>query len=168
VAYTTGGPDPMTQYDDGSPAIRPREQFEAVLGRMPEIGALVPGLPEHLRRFPSSRLAAAEDFLYWSKEKFGLEPFISVTHITIACPSPATCVMTTRDVYSSRYLDASVALAIAHSVGPQAFDLVYDNRSRANALKGALASLRRSMAERRARRGLEESLIAIKKQLEKS
>ena len=52
--------------------------------------------------------------------------------------------MATRDVYSSRYLDASVALAIATDAGgPDAFDLVYDNRSRANALKG---SLRRAAA----------------------
>ena len=83
------------------------------------------------------------------------------------CLPAATCVMTTRDVYSSRYLDASVALVIAIGAGPDAFDLVYDNRSRADALKGSFGGLRRSLTERRARRGLEESLNAIKKQLEK-
>jgi hypothetical protein len=79
-----------------------------------------------------------------------------------------TCVMTTRDVYSSRYLDASVALAIATDAGASdAFVLVYDNRSRANALKGRFAFLRRSLTERRARGGLEDSLSAIKLSLEK-
>jgi len=112
-------------------------------------------------------LPQAEDFLYWSKEKFGIGPFISVTHVTIVCPSAATCLMTTRDVYSTRYLDASVALAIATDAGADGFDLVYDNRSRADALKGAFAFVRRSIAERRARGGLEDSLNAIKTQLEK-
>jgi len=75
--------------------------------------------------------------------------------------------MTTRDVYSSRYLDASVALAIATDAGgPDAFDLIYDNRSRANALKGGLAGLRRMVAERRTRGALEDSLKTIKKLLE--
>ena len=75
--------------------------------------------------------------------------------------------MTTKDVYSSRYLDASVALAIATDAdGPAAFDLVYDNRSRASALKGTFAGLRRALTERRARGGLEESLKTIKQQLE--
>jgi hypothetical protein len=76
--------------------------------------------------------------------------------------------MTTKDVYSSRYLDASIAFAIATDAGdvPDAFDLIYENRSRANALKGALGGLRRSLTERRARGGLEESLKAIKTQLE--
>jgi hypothetical protein len=158
--------DRMTQYDDGPKPIRPRVELEGILAAMPEIGALMPGLPDHLLRFSAARLPDAEDFLYWSKEKFGVAPFITVTHVTIVCRSTAICLMTTRDVYSSRYLDASVALAIATDVGPDAFDLVYDNRSRANALKGGLSVLRRSLTERRARGALEDSLKTIKKRLE--
>jgi hypothetical protein len=160
------GTERMTQYDDGSKPIRPGDELEGILAAMPEIGVLMPGLPDHLRRFPSARLPDAEDFLYWSKEKFGIAPFITVTHVTIVCRSTATCLMTTRDVYSSRYLDASVALAIAADSGPDTFDLVYDNRSRASALKGGLAAVRRMVTERRARGALEENLKTIKKLLE--
>jgi hypothetical protein len=168
AAYMSGGVDRMTQYDDGQKPVRPHDELEGILANMPEIAALMPGLPDHLRHFPSSRLPDAEDFLYWSKEKFGIAPFITVTHVTIVCRSAATCLMTTRDVYSSRYLDASVALAIATDAGdaPGAFDLTYANRSRANALKGSLGGLRRSLAERRARGELEESLKTIRIQLE--
>jgi hypothetical protein len=167
TAYMSGA-DHMPQYDDGPRPIRARDEFEGILSGMPELASLLPGLPDHLRHFPAARLSNAEDFLYWSKEKFGVAPFITVTHVTIACRSAATCLMTTRDVYSSRYLDASVALAIATDAGaPDAFALVYDNRSRANALKGRFAGLRRSLTERRARGGLENSLNAIKMSLEK-
>ena len=170
AAYMSGGRNRMLQFDDGPKAIRPHDELEGVLANMPELAALVPGLPDHLLHFPQSRLPDAEDFLYWSKEKFGQEPFITVTHVTIVCrPAAVTCVMTTRDVYSSRYLDASVALAIATDVqgDPGAFDLIYENRSRANALKGTLSGLRRSLTERRARGGLEDSLKSIKLRLEK-
>jgi hypothetical protein len=166
VSAYLSGTERMTQYDDGSKPIRPGDELEGILAAMPEIGVLLPGLPDHLRRFPSARLRDAEDFLYWSKEKFGIAPFITVTHVTIVCRSAATCLMTTRDVYSSRYLDASVALAIAADSGPETFDLVYDNRSRASALKGGLAAVRRMVTERRARGALEESLNTIKKLLE--
>jgi hypothetical protein len=165
-AYVAGTADPMPEYNDGPKPIRPRPELEAILAAMPEIGALVPALPDHLRSMRAP-LEGAEDFLYWSKEKFGIGPFITVTHVTIVCPSAATCVMATRDVYSSRFLDASVALAIATDAGPKAFDLVYDNRSRANALKGAFGALRRSLAERRSRGGLEDSLNRLKNMLEK-
>jgi len=166
TAYVTGTPGRFQQYDDGDSPIRPLEEFAAVLDHMPAIGALVAGLPDHLARFPEARVAGADDFLYWSKEKFGVEPFISVTHVTIACPSPRICVMTTKDVYSSRYIDASLALAIA-SDGGEFFDLVYANRSRVHALKGGLSGLRRSFVERRARTALDDSLKTIKFRLEK-
>jgi hypothetical protein len=156
TAYLAGA-DRATQYDDGEKPIRPYAEYEGIVAGMPELGALMP-----------SSSAAEEEFLYWSKEKFGVAPFVTVTQVRMACRSAATCLMTTRDVYSSRYLDASVALAIATDAGtPDAFYLVYDNRSRANALKGALGGLRRSLAERRARGGLEESLKSIKMLLEK-
>jgi hypothetical protein len=156
VTAHLSGVDPRTQFDDGPKPIRPHDELDGIRANMPEIAALMPADGE------------AEEFLYWSKEKFGLAPFITVTHVAIACRSAATCVMTTRDVYSSRYLDASLALAIATDAGtPNAFYLVYDNRSRANALKGGFGFLRRSLAERRARGGLEESLETIKMLLEK-
>jgi hypothetical protein len=166
TAYISGG-DHMPEYDDGPRPIRARDEFEGILSEMPELGALLPGLPDHLRRFPSARLTNAEDFLYWSKERFGVAPFITVTHVTTVCRSAVTCVMATRDVYSSRYLDASVALAIATDAGTDGFDLIYDNRSRANALKGRFGGLRRALTERRARSGLESSLNAIKTSLER-
>lgn len=166
-AYMTGA-DRLAQYDDGPQPIRPRDEFENILAGMPEIAALMPELPDHLRHFPAARLPAAEDFLYWSKEKFGIAPFISVTHVTIICRSTSTCLMTTRDVYASRYLDASIALAIATDAGSgDAFDLVYDNRSRANALKGRFSGLRRALTERRARGALGDSLKAIRQRLER-
>jgi len=167
-AYVSGQPGRMEQYDDGSRPIRPVDEFAAVLKNAPSIGALITGLPDHLLHFPSSRLPEAEDFLYWSKETFASQPFITVTHVTILCPSAETCVMTTKDVYSSRYLDASLALTIASDAvnTPGSFYLLYGNRSRANALKGVFSSLRRSVVQRRARASLEQSLTAIKLLLE--
>jgi hypothetical protein len=169
TAYVAGSAGRFEQYDDGTRPIRPLDEFDGVLANSPSLAALMPGLPEHLKNFPSSRLSDADDFLYWSKEKFGYAPFISVTHVTIVCPSAATCVMTTKDVYSSRYIDASLAIAIATDTleTPEAFYLVYGNRSRANALKGGFSGLRRVLVERRARGSLEQNLRHLKIELEK-
>jgi hypothetical protein len=169
TAYVAGSAGRFEQYDDGTRPIRPLDEFDGVLTNSPSLAALVPGLPDHLKNFPSSRLSEADDFLYWSKEKFGYAPFISVTHVTIVCPSAATCVMTTKDVYSSRYIDASLAIAIATDTleTPEAFYLVYGNRSRANALKGRFSGLRRALVERRARGSLEQNLGHLKIDLEK-
>jgi hypothetical protein len=167
-AYWSGAPGRITSYDDGSQPIRPANDSAALLKNAPTIGALFPSLAEHLARFPSQRMDGEEDFLYWSKEKFGIAPFITVTHVTIACRSERSCMVASKDVYSSRYIDASLALTIASGdlLDKQALYLVYSNRSRANALKGHFSGLRRAIAERRARSGLEETLKSLKRRLE--
>jgi hypothetical protein len=169
IAYVNGSPGRFEQYDDGSRPIRPLDEFDGVLRSSPALAALVPGLPDHLKNFPASRLPDADDFLYWSKEKVSMSTFITVTHVTIVCPSTATCVMTTKDVYSSRFIDASLAISIATDSleTPSAFYLVYGNRSRANALKGGFSSLKRAIVERRARGSLEEHLRTLKLQMER-
>jgi hypothetical protein len=168
-AYLDGGAGRITEYDDGEAPIRPNDQFAAILASAPELGKLAPGIAAHLLDPTNKRLPGAEDVVYWSKEKFGFASFITVTHVCITCPSAALCVIASRDVYSSRYIDASLSVAIAADVPgvADAFDLVYANRSRANALKGAFASLRRSIAERRARSGLEETLKRLRVSLER-
>jgi hypothetical protein len=167
-AYTSGGPGRITEYDDDRPAIMPVEAFHALLKSSPYVDAALPGLGAHVSSYPADPLPGAEDFLYWSKEKFGFAPFISVTHVTLAANGPHEFVATTRDVYSSRYFDASLALVVASdSVGdPHSFYLFYVNRSRASALRGAFSRIRRSIVERRARGSLEDNLREVKHRLE--
>jgi hypothetical protein len=168
--YLTGGSTRFLSYDDGHRPIRPEEEFEGVLRDTPSAAALLPALPDHLRNPAANALPGAEDLLYWSKENFGsAPPFITVTHVAIVCPSAPTCVIASRDVYSSRYLDASLALTVATDGRASANTtyVVYVNRSRANALKGMFSGLRRALVERRAKATLEDSLKALKNRLEK-
>jgi hypothetical protein len=168
-AYATGAPGRITEYDDEQPTIRPADEFAGPLRQSAFIGRLVPGLDEHLRDFPLRPLAGAEDFLYWSKEKFGMAPFITVTHVTIARDAAGDYVMTSKDVYSSRYIDASLTVAVAGGAAgtPAAFYMVYANRSRASALKGSFGVLRRAIAGRRARSSIDENLKSLRLRLEK-
>ena len=166
-AYWFGTAGRMTQYDDGKRPIVPAVEFAGILANSPYLGALVPGLPAHLREFPAARLEGAEDFLYWSKERFGIAPFITVTHVTIThAPYPGVVVITSKDVYSSRYFDSSLGLTILAETPGRGFHLIYANRSRANALKGAFSGFRKMTVERRVRSSLEQSLQSIKSRLE--
>jgi hypothetical protein len=167
-AYWSGGPGRFAEYNDGHKPIRPLEDFAEVLKNSPYVDLLVPGLAAHLAQFPSAKLEGAQDFLYWSKEKFGFTPFITVTHVTIAHAPSGDVVATTKDVYSSRYFDTSLGLTVASDAAAgRGFFLIYVNRSRANALKGRFSGLRRSLVQRRAASGMEESLARVKARLEK-
>ena len=168
-AYLSGSSDRVIQYDDDKRPVRPVEEFAGILTNSPFLGELVPGLPAHLAGFPPSHLAGAEDFLYWSKETGGFAPFITVTHVTIARAADGSDVITSKDVYSSRYFDSSLAVTIASDVigTPDAFYLVYVNRSRASAMKGPFSGLRHAMVERRAKSSLEDNLKLLKGRLER-
>ncbi len=92
-----------------------------------------------------------------------------MTHVTIAHDRSGDVVATTKDVYSSRYFDTSIGLTIASeaAASSRGFFLIYVNRSRANALKGRFSGLRRSIVERKAAGGMEDSLKRVKARLEK-
>jgi hypothetical protein len=169
-AYLSGSGTRMEQFDDDDKPVRPIDEFTALLNNAAAVGALVPRLPDHLAKYPAARIDGAEDFLYWAKQRVTVGPFITITHVTIVCPSDDLCVITSKDVYSSRYVDASLALTIASDVAGagNAFYLVYANRSRANALKGRFSAIRRGLVERRARGSLDANLRLLKGELEKT
>jgi len=165
-AYWTGGAGRIEAYEDDERPIRPAQEFAGILDRSGFLRDLVPALPTHLREFPRTPAPGAEDFLYWSKERFGIAPFITVTHVTIAKTPSGAAVITSKDVYSSRYFDSSLGTTIAADQGGGQFLLVYVNRSRANALKGPFSGLRRSLVERRAKGSLDTELRQVRARLE--
>ena len=167
-AYEADAPGRILEYDDEKRPVRPVDDFDGLLRASKYVGALVPEMPAHLLNPSSAPMANAEDFVYWSKEKFGLTPFITVTHVTICPIRSGAYVIASRDVYSTRYVDASLSFTIASDVAGAegACYLVYANRSRAYALKGPFAGLRRSIVERRTRNSVEENLRNMKMKLE--
>lgn len=167
--YMSGGPGRITQYDSQRRPIHPVDDFSSLLAGSPYIDRLAPGLARHLEAYPANRLPRAEDFVYWSTEKFGrFAPFVSATHVTLTQSAADTWVIVSKNVYSSRYFDASLSLTIAtDAVQPGAFYLVYVNRSRSSVLKGAFAGMRRAFVERGARGSVEENLELTKLKVEK-
>jgi hypothetical protein len=168
-SYVTGAPGRITEYDDGRLPILPEAAGHDLITSSPYLDALKPGLAAHVQCMWSSPLEGADDFLYWSKEKFGFAPFVSVTHVTIAQAGPHQAIAANRDVYSSRYIDAALSMMVASdAVGDPAssFYLLYVNRTRASAPRGPMGSLLRTIIEHKAKGSLEGSLRDIRVRLE--
>jgi hypothetical protein len=164
-SYVTGAPGRITQYDDGRMPVRPQAAGDDLIKSAAYLDVLKPGLSAHLTCFWSSPLDGAEDFLYWTKEKMGIvSPFISVTHVTIVPAGAYQSIATSRDVYSSRYIDGSLSLMIASDTAgdPSSFYLVYMNRTRTSALRGPMAALRRSIVEHKAKGSLDSNLRDVR------
>jgi hypothetical protein len=89
--YLAGGNAQLSEYSDKKQPHRVAEQFDAILKPSPYIFDYDPGFYEYLSDYPKKHLEGVEDYLYWSKEKFGLKPVISVTHVSIYRTTGVKC-----------------------------------------------------------------------------
>jgi hypothetical protein len=112
----------------------------------------------------------SEDFIYWSKEKFGLKPVISVTHVSIyRKPESGRTLIASKQIYASHYFEASLGLTAVVASSQQqepGFYLLYLNRSRSDALHGGFSGLARGQVKRSARNGMQKNMQRIKLSIE--
>lgn len=172
VAYQAGGHSTLGTYIDKPAATPVAKELASMMQASAYFTDLAPELRRYLEGFPNTELRNAESFFYWSKESFGVQPVISVTHVTIFTKTVKDTEMTfvaSQGVYTSHYFEGTLALTIAPEVegaSEPAFYLLYVNRSRVDALKGAFSGLRRWIAVRRVRDGMEATLRGVKRRLE--
>jgi hypothetical protein len=169
--YLKRGNASLAKYEDKSTALGLSDEVRSLLKPAPYMYGYVPEFHKYLEEFPLSRPASTaivEDFVYWSKEDFGLKPVISVTHITIH-RGAQDVIIGSKGIYANHYFEASLGLTSfirsQHSNPPRTY-LIYVNRSRTDALRGMFAGLKRSLIGGRLRDGAKKSMEMIKKKLE--
>jgi hypothetical protein len=171
--YLKGGNEALAEYHDKDNAIPLREDFQAVLDASSYLFEHVPELVQYLRDFPRRHLPGSVNFIYWSKEQFGLKPVISVTHVTMYQRRQygrRETVISSKQIYASHYFDSSLGITALleeeDDMGKPLHYLVYLNRSRTLDLTGAFSGLRRSVVEKRLQTGMEKNLGYTKARLE--
>jgi hypothetical protein len=168
--YLAGGNMALSIYNDKKEPKRLAEEFDEILKASPYVYDYEPEFYEYLRAYPAKRLDNVDDFIYWSKEKFGLKPVISLTHVTIYHkPDTGRTLISSKQIYASHYFEASLGLTavIATSqIGTPSFYLLYLNRSRSDALHGGFSGLARSQVKSRASSGMQNNMKKIKESIE--
>ena len=168
-AYLGGGNAALGEYNDKSYPVRLADEFQSLLQPAPYMYEYVSEFQRYLQEFPNGRPAAAEDFIYWSKEKFGLKPVVTVTHITIYKPHDGDVLIASKGIYANHYFEASLGVTgfiQSRSFEPSRSYLIYINRSRADALRGLFAGLKRSLISGSLRDGAKKNMELIKQKLE--
>lgn len=168
--YLAGGNTTLSVYNDKKEPKRIAEQFDEILQASPYVYDYAPEFYEYLRAYPAKHLDNVEDFIYWSKEKFGLKPVISVTHVTIyRKPDTGRTLISSKQIYASHYFEASLGLTVVISTSQTeapSFYLLYLNRSRSDALHGGFSGLARGQVKSRARNGMQRNIERIKLSIE--
>jgi hypothetical protein len=165
--YLTGGSPSLPDYADRTGTIPRATAFRVLLRPSSYHAEYQPELFRGLDQFPSGSVQG-DSFVYWSRERFGLKPVISVSHSVLQRRADAV-VFGSKQIFASHYFESSLGMSLYIVVpgAPHGF-VTYLNRSRVDTLRGLLAPIARVVAARRARSGLERMLIDVKRKLEVS
>jgi hypothetical protein len=173
-SYLKWGNAALGKYDDKSYSLALADELRPLLKPASFMYGYPPEFQKYLEEFPQGRPenAVVEDFLYWSKEDFGLKPVTSMTHVTIYRSSDGNgsdVIVSSKGIYGSHYLDSSLGLtAFVQTLAPHPprSYLIYVNRSRTDALRGLFGGWKRSLISGRIRDGAGKSMEAVKLKLE--
>ena len=171
TAYRARGDAALVTYYDGSKPVSLKSEWSGLLTRARNVHAFFPELARHLSGFPNDPPAGARDIIYWIKEDYGQKPIVSVVHAVVYTPKAGVerTVVAQKYIYTSHYYDASLAVAgIASGTenGTPVTYILYSNRSSGGMLRGGMRGIARSVAEKMAREGAEQTLSMIKLVLE--
>jgi hypothetical protein len=172
--YLQRGNAALMVYNDDKHPFSVTDDHASLMTSATVLQEYAPELVKYITEFPKGQLAGTEDFVYWSKEKFGLKPVISVTHGIIyqrVHENRKELLIATKQLFADHYFDSSLGLAIfteqpATSKMPGTY-LIYVNHSRADAIKGFLTGLRRSVVESKSLTALRNNLKLAKERLER-
>jgi hypothetical protein len=172
-SYTELGNRTMITYVDKKAPQCSADEFMQLLGAFPFLEEYAPEFRHYLSHFPEDRPPGMENFFYWSQEKFGLKPVLSITHVMLAeskNASSAWHIIASKQIYASHYFQASLGLTIVTDADsdhsrPSCW-MIYVNRSRSDGLTGWLSSIKRAIVSARVRSGIERNIRSIKNRLE--
>jgi len=172
-AYLASGVGALPEYRDKEEPVSVARRMQEVLRASPYLRERAPALYGHLEGYRGGHPDQTDEFLYWSKEDLDLKPIVSLTHVVIrpwTAPGVSGYWIASRQIYATHYLSASLGLTafveIEERDGRRQSYLIYLNRTRTEALGGFLGPIKRAIAGRRARGGMEEILTYTRARLE--
>jgi len=173
TAYLDRGVRALPEYQDKREPVSVSRRMQQVLDASPYMRAHAPEIHAYLAGFGGGTPDQVDEFLYWSKEDLDLKPIVSLTHVVIrpwTAPGVTGYWVASRQIYATHYLSGSLGLTgfveVQEQDGSRARYLIYLNRTRTESLGGFLGPLKRAIAGRRARGGMQETLTYTRARLE--
>jgi hypothetical protein len=154
-SYLESGSSDFAPYYDQRTPVTLHTESASLLDRTPFLAARLPAFAEHLSAYPIKPAEGVDSFLYWSKEKLGGKPMLSITHMFIVrsnAPDLPDALVASRQVYANHYMTGSLAFTavFGRRDGVPGY-LAYLNRSRIDVLGGLFGPVARLFIERRLR-----------------
>ena len=169
--YLQTGNSGLIEYRDGSRPRRLADELQLIVEHFGYLQRRWPSLYTAVSNYSGTLPEGLTGFVYWSKEKVGPRPVVSMTHVLITPLNHGTAAIASKQIFASHYSYASVGLTMLIDKGtaeaPRTL-VIYVNRSRLDIFDGLFGGLKRSLVRSRARDGAERTMRRLRDRLEQS
>ncbi len=151
--YLTNGNQALIDYNHQRNSISLSKEYDSLLENLLWLDEFAPEFSEYLKNFPRSELSDIRKSLTWTKIKFGLKPVVVITQtITYKTEKDGVSqiLSVSKQIYASRYFDASLGLTALIKFSDSNSYLFYTNHSRSSSLGGMLSGFKRNIVEQEA------------------
>lgn len=165
-SYRSRGVDAMKSFASLSVGTSLYEQNKSLITHVPTLAALDPAITKYLTEYPRVALNGAETRVGWSKVNFGLKPIVTITSATFYSTADGFPVVITHQIYSSRYMNGSVAVAAVVSEEDGSLDLIFADITRSDALGGLFSGIMKDVVTSEGERRARKLLDSVRSQLD--
>ena len=155
AAYQKGGDAALGAFHDQKQPNHAATQFQDLLRRSTKVWDLAHPFVSYLETFPSARPAGTEDRFYWTRDKMGRKPSLTLHHVAIQEFPDGRVLVADKQFYASRQLDAALLVALGiPNADKTGFDLIVSVKARAEGVSGVAGRLLRGRIEKEMTSGL--------------
>ena len=155
AAYQRGGDAALGAFHNQQQPNHAATQFRDMLRRSAKAWDLAYPFVSYLETFPSERPAGTEDRFYWTRDRIGRKPTLTLHHVAIQEFSDGRVLAADKQFYASRQLDAALLLVLGiPNADKTGFDLIVSVKARADGVSGVAGRLLRGRIEKELTSGL--------------
>jgi hypothetical protein len=163
AAYQKGGDAALGAHHNHKDPKQIALEFQDMLRRATKVWDLAYPFANYLETFPSTRPAGTEDRFYWTRDKVGLKPALTLHHVAIQEFPDGRVLVADKQIYASRQLDAGLMIALGVPTADKSgYDLLVSVKARAAAMSGITGRVLRNRIENEVADGLKVYLEWIK------
>lgn len=155
AAYQQGGDAALGAFHSQQQPNHAMQQFQDMLRRSTKVWDLDYPFVNYLEKFPGARPANTDDRFYWTRDKMGRKPTLTLHHVAIQEFPDGRVLAADKQFYASRQLDAALLIALGIPTADKTgFDLIVSVKARADGVSGVAGRLLRGRIEKEMTSGL--------------
>lgn len=148
AAYQKGGDGALGAHHTQEAPNQIALEFQDMLRRATRVWDLAYPFAKYLETFPKERPEGTEDHFYWTRDKVGLKPALTLHHVALQEFRDGRVLVADKQIYASRQIDTGLMIALGVPTPDRSsFHLLVSVKARADAISGITGRVLRGRIE---------------------